>query len=355
MNLVRLQPQSKGGGSDIKPYEVQFTCDSGYIGQTMTMTYKGTESVDSVSDTVGSDGKLTLYPMHSGTWECDCYSTVRQSTMKKNIDLNYWGVTNVSFEDTPNGATVTPINDVQIWLHCANIWDKSYTTITEVLSDTTTLNTLLSDNNASDYLVRSTTFSTSICSSETAMQYIGLNNNCANKLLSDNTWCTAICNSTFFEKILNVKVPTLSTYTASTGETSFGNDYIGSLSYPSYFAFDGIQSVRNSWICANNARDNYIGIDFKKNVSISKVELVLLQGGSSNMSPFTMTLQGFNGTTWENIETLPTISAVGTYNFPISKLSNYQKVRLHTTDYLVYNSQWSWNFTKVQFYGREVA
>ena len=144
MALLYRMGSGNGSGGDLKPYIVQFTCDSGYIGQTLTMTYKGTphagETVDNVSGTVvldGTDGKgkLTLYPMHSGNWECSCYSSVIGTTMKKTIELSYWGTTNVEFNDTPDGATVTPTDDVQTWLHCANIWNKSYTTISEVFDN----------------------------------------------------------------------------------------------------------------------------------------------------------------------------------------------------------------------------
>ena len=73
MALLYRMGTGNGSGGDLKPYIVQFTCDSGYIGQTLTMTYKGTphagETVDNVSGTVGSDGTLTLYPMHDGLWK----------------------------------------------------------------------------------------------------------------------------------------------------------------------------------------------------------------------------------------------------------------------------------------------
>ena len=226
MSLLYRMGTGNGSGGDLKPYIVQFTCDSGYIGQTLTMTYKGTphagETVDNVSGTVASDGALTLYPMHSGNWECSCYSSVTGITMKKTIELSYWGTTNVSFEDTPNGATVTPTDDVQTWLHCADVWNKSYTTISEVVADTTTLNTLIANENANDYLVRSTTFATDICSNESAMTYIGLNDYCANKLSADSTWLKAICSTseTLLKKVLNVYVPRMTSNTAPSGEAS---------------------------------------------------------------------------------------------------------------------------------------
>lgn len=62
----------------------------------------------------------------------------------------------VTLTYVPDGSTVLPTDDIQIWLNCADIYDKTtYTTLSDVLSDTTTLSTLIADNNAVDYMVRS--------------------------------------------------------------------------------------------------------------------------------------------------------------------------------------------------------
>ena len=53
----------------------------------------------------------------------------------------------------PEGSTVTPTDDIQTWLACASITDKTYTTLNEVLADSTTLLALMSNNNAADYLL----------------------------------------------------------------------------------------------------------------------------------------------------------------------------------------------------------
>lgn len=283
MALLYRMGTGNGSGGDLKPYIVQFTCDSGYIGQTLTMTYKGTphagETVDNVSGTVVLDstdgkGKLTLYPMHSGNWECSCYSSVTGITMKKTIELSYWGTTNVSFEDTPNGATVTPTDDVQTWLKCANIWDKTdLTTIDDVIADTTTLNILISDNNASDYLARSTTWTSDVCSNESAMTYIGLNDYCANKLLSDSTWLEAICNSAYFEKVLNALVLPMTSNTKPSGyEASSSSDY--STNNLPYMAFDGITGSNSEW-ASSFEHNSYIQIKIKdaKVIKLIKIDM----------------------------------------------------------------------------------
>ena len=352
MSLLYRMGTGNGSGGDLKPYIVQFTCDSGYIGQTLTMTYKGTphagETVDNVSGTVASDGTLTLYPMHSGNWECSCYSSVTGTTMKKTIELSYWGTTNVEFNDIPDGATFTPTDDVQTWLHCANIWNKSYTTISEVVADITTLNILISDNNASDYLARSTTWASDVCSNESAMTYIGNNNYCANKLLDNDTWLTAICNSTYFEKVLNVKVPTMTSNTTPSGEAVASSQY--DTSYGPYKAFDGDTSTLaapglNNSIC-------WLGYYFPSNVRVNRTGLKNRTQGSCRVKKFT--LQAFDGIEWKNISDSienPTGDALNFFN--VSNSIYYNKYRILIAE--VENSEFWANVATLQFYGREEA
>ena len=339
------------GGSDIKPYTVNFECANGYIGQTLTMTYQGTphagEVVDNVSGTVGSDGTLTLYPMHSGIWECSCYSSVTGETMTKTIDLSYWGVQpTVTFEDIPNGATVTPTDDVQTWLHCADVWNKSYTTISEVVADTTTLNTLIANENANDYLVRSTTFATDLCSNESAMTYIGLNDYCANKLLADSTWLEAICNSAYFEKVLNVKVPTMkSNTTRADGVTPSGVCKDNESSSRAYIAFDGNDTTE---LDLSNQVGSYFQYMFPKPVRVNKVRIYNM--GSEEYC-VRASKDGSNSS-WVNLyDGITRVDMEQKLNIPNNEY--YKYYRLYQTKKLSGNT-YNWIMT-LQFYGREEA
>ena len=347
MSLLYRMGTGNGSGGDLKPYIVQFTCDSGYIGQTLTMTYKGTphagETVDNVSGTVASDGTLTLYPMHSGNWECSCYSSVTGTTMKKTIELSYWGTTNVEFNDTPNGATVTPTDDVQTWLHCANVWNKSYTTISEVVADTTTLNTLIANENANDYLVRSTTFATDICSNESAMTYIGLNDYCANKLLADSTWLETICSTeeTLLKKVLKVFVPTLTSNTGSDGGVASASSEYDS-HRKVYMAFD--DATGSSWCSRTQNVGEWIQYDFKKNVKISY--MVLKEADSLRFSEMKISGSNDNGANFTDIITITTTSKDVEKAFINNEA--YQIYRLTSTKTKSYTA-----ILDLQFYGRE--
>ena len=352
MALLYRMGTGNGSGGDLKPYIVQFICDSGYIGQTLTMTYKGTlhagETVDDVSGTVvldGTDGKgkLTLYPMHSGNWECSCYSSVTGTTMKKTIELLYWGTTNVEFNDIPDGATVTPTDDVQTWLHCANIWNKSYTTISEVVADTTTLNTLIANENATDYLVRSTTFATDICSNESAMTYIGLNDYCANKLLADSTWLETICNAEekLLKKVLTIFVPRL------TDNTNVEYQSIRS-DAPPWKAFDEDDSTLGQGSSGATTSGAYLGYNFNTNCCVKCVRCKNANGATN-----TMVLEGYDGSNWEPIgEDFNITANDGKVVKVFNHSKSYTKYRLYQKSATAVNSM---QFYTIQFYGREEA
>ena len=348
MALLYRMGTGNGSGSDIKPYTVNFNCASGYVGQILTMHYLGTEIVEDVSGTVASDGTLTLYPMHSGNWECSCYSSVTGTTMKKTIDLSYWGVhPTVTFEDKPNGATVTPTDDVQTWLHCANVFNKSYTTISEVVADTTTLNTLIANENANDYLVRSTTWASDICSNELAMTYIGNNNYCANKLLDNGTWLTAICNSTYFEKVLNFKVPTMISYTEPEGEVSASKEWTGSTL--AYKAFDN--NYDDYW-ASGSTIPAWIQYKFKAK---NKVKMIVFALGDKNWAMKDCILQGSNdGVSFTDIKSFTNTETTGKKDVTVI-CSDNTKAYLYYRLYISTASNSGSTLSKLQFYGREEA
>lgn len=154
--------------------------------------------------------------------------------------LNWYQIFGKS--NIPDGTTVLPTDDIQILLHCADIWNKSYTTLNELLADTDTLLAVINSENAVNYLVRSTTWASGVCADSTAMSYIGQNNYAANTLLDDATWCNAICNSEYFESVLNVKVPAMTSATAPEGEVSARGSYGSQVPY---MAFDN--NTNTAW------------------------------------------------------------------------------------------------------------
>lgn len=215
MALLYRMGTGNGSGGDLKPFIVNFTCHSGFIGKTVTMEFQGTphagETVDDVSGTVASDGTLTLYPMHDGLWKYYATSDV-SGYLEGTIALEKWGNYPVELKDIPNGATVTPIDDVQTWLHCANIWDKpTITSVTDI--DEVTYNILFSSDNANDYLFRTdnTTIISDIVSCESAYTVLSSAtfDTLVDRMLTNDVWFNAIVSSeSSFGTILKGLLPT---------------------------------------------------------------------------------------------------------------------------------------------------
>lgn len=222
----------QGGGGII----LVVTCYSDFAGATITAT----DGETTLQATCPSSSPYTVefkIP-NSGSWTIS--GTASGQTGSITVVIPDSATLNPPI---PTGSTVTPVNDIQIWLHCADIWNMNYTTIEQVLADASTLQALIASNNAADYMARSTSWASSVTANSSAMAYIGANNYCADKLLANSTWCTAICNSTYFENVLNVKVPTMTSNTAPSGE-AFGSTLWSGSNH--YYAFDGVVNDVNS-------------------------------------------------------------------------------------------------------------
>ena len=247
---------------------INLTYDNAFRGLTITCVNGGT----TITKTAPISGNtMAFYPPSTGEWIISAtYSGVPYQTSATITSLAT--PVSASLQQVPNGKTVTPTDDIQKWLNCAGIFDKtSYTTLADVLADSTTLLALMSDNNAVDYLVRSTTWASGITANSTAMTDIGANNYCANTLLDDATWCDAICNSTYFESVLNVKVPTMTGDTTPSGEC-IANSYRSDRQ--PYKAFDGSDSSIYTSQDGELIENFYLGYVFPSAVKICKVKIL---------------------------------------------------------------------------------
>ena len=251
----------------------------------------------------------------------------------------------------PEGSTVTPTDDVQILLHCADIWDKSYTTLNELLADTDTLLAVINSENAVNYLVRSTTWASGVCADSTAMSYIGLNNYCANTLLADATWCEAICNSEYFESVLNVKVPTMTGATTPSGEAFAMSADTPNQCYP-WKAFD--KNTSTHWYSQWNVNptNGYIGYKFTSAVKCVAMHYVC-SDIAANHKPLGVKVQGSN----DNVTYTDLASATWVKDnnpewvYFSDNTSTYQYYRMLISGGTTTNQQAG--ATELQFYGRE--
>ena len=176
-------------------------------------------------------------------------------------------IRNLISSTVPDGKTVTPTDDISIWLACGGR-SETYTTLSQVLADSTCTAALMADDNAVDYLVRSTTWASSITGDEDAMDEIGANNYCADQLLGDSTWNTAICNSVYFESVLNLKVPVMTSNTTPSG-SCYGSPAAAS-GFEFYKAFDENNSTYYSGGTDIKPGD-FLGYNFQRDVNCRKV------------------------------------------------------------------------------------
>ena len=180
----------------------------------------------------------------------------------------------------PDGRTVEPTDDIQIWLHCANIWDKTYTTLAEVLADTDTLSALISSNNAVDYMVRST------------------------------TWAVA-----------TALVPKMTSNTTPSGE-AFGNERYANTAY---IAFD---RDTTNYAQINNYT-GYLGYRFPNPVTVGKIyvngystsQIGTVEATSDNVT--WETICNFNNATGENTKSVNSLSEYSAFRINLSMSGNY--------------------------------
>ena len=415
--------------------------------------------------------------------------------------LNWYQIFGKS--NIPDGRTVLPTDDIQIWLNCADIWDKAYTTLAEVLADTDTLLALITSNNAVDYMVRSTTwavatalvpkmtsdttpsgvasastvyqsnsaykafdgndstkwecgfissdlypyvqydfgsnvevgkikvfekgssgnafvyghkieystdnvtftevasgesssitssqsynvdetlnvasgryfrfrtwrtnqehfsgadiytlqyYSPSLTDSATAMAYIGQNNYCANTLLADATWKNTICNSTYFESVLNVKVPAMTSNTTPEGEVRVNN--IEGAHY-AYLAYD--ENHNTFW--SANARQTTAGVsaygwseyNFGKSVYIAMAHIYTVSAVIRNLE-VQISDDGVTYTKVQDYTSASTTTAVEVFQKVIMDTHNEANIwRLYYNVYHPADGFWP-NANTIQFYGRK--
>lgn len=305
-------------------------------GKTVTATKGG----DTYTATEVSTGQYEVSVDSAGTW------TISDGTLSDTVTVTAQTTYYVTLSAIPDGSTVLPTDDVQVLLNCADIWDKAYTTIAQLLADTTSLMTVISDNNAIDYLVRSTTFASSVTADSSAMTYIGLSNYASNTLLADSTWRTAICNSAYFESVLNVKVPTMTSNTTPEGVVSATSNYDAS-TVP-YKAFDGNNTT--NWASSLNASNQRLMYQFPTARKILLVKMKIPYDQGFRVSQFTIKASndGINFDTLQDLTTLPNVNDPD-HQYVISPAQDYLHYALDNMNTYRYTV----SITELQFYGRK--
>lgn len=188
-----------------------------------------------------------------------------------------------------------------------------------------------------------------VTENQSAMSYIGLNNYCANTLLADADWRDGICDSEYFENVLNVKVPTMTSDTTPSGICSASTSYSGT--YP-YHAFDNNATTR--WISnVSSTNDNsYIGYDFgsDKKIVMAKIDFRCPNSTSSTLN-YKIDASNGNVVIKDNLS----ITMIGTdthypTNIIFGSLAEYSDFRIFKKSS---NTNLRLSIWDIQFYGRE--
>lgn len=252
-------------------------------GKTVTATKGG----DTYTATEVSTGTYEVSVDSAGTW------TISDGTLSDTVSVVSQTTYYVTLSSVPDGKTVTPTDDVSIWLQCGQR-SENYTTLAEVLADSTCLSALMSDNNAVDYLVRSTTWAG-----------IGL-------------------------------VPTMTSNTTPSGVCSASTEY--SANNQAYKTFDGSTESGDYWLPNSNATNNYIQYHFTKPVVVTKMSAVFrVTAGGVSSSTFTIkgSNDGFTSDT-HDIDTFTVNRSTTTLQINVDKtISNstaYQDIRIFCAD-----------------------
>lgn len=215
---------------------------------------------------------ITCVEVSSGVYEAsfDEYGTwtVNNVTLGYTRSFTVDAVKIYALSFIPDGRTITPTDDVQTLLHCAGIFDKGYTVLSQLIADSASLYTVLTTDNAIDYLVRSTTFVPGITGNSTAMTYIGSHDYSATTLLANATWESAIVNSTYFANVLNDTIPAMTSDSTPAG-TCFTN--FAEAGHEAYKAFDGDNSTWWSNYRTNVTFPAQVGYEYTAPVTIYKV------------------------------------------------------------------------------------
>lgn len=314
-----------------------YTVDDSHFHADITVTYPtgGTCSCSqSGQTTLYATGSPYTFTVHvAGTWTITV--SANGQTFTEDVVITESGQTETA--SLPVGSTITPTDDVPTLIACAFIGDSEITTFSDLLADSTTLSAVINSTNAIDYLVRSTTFASSVKTDSTAMSYIGLNNYAANTLLANSTWCQAIRDSSYFESVLNLKIPTMTSNTSPSGQA-----FASSNNSTAYKVFDGDDS--STWTSTEVSMTyNTVGYKFPTKKKICKVFYKLNQ--KSNF-----TLQGSNnGSNYTDIISGTTTSMATKYNRSFD-LVEYQYYRLYNSASVAGYPQ---SVYTIQLYGRE--
>ena len=185
-----------------------------------------------------------------------------------------------------------------------------------------------------------------------AMMRLGKYDYACDALLSDSTWASTIVNSTYFESVLNVSVPKMTSNTTPEGTVSASSVYSSADGYAAYHAFD--KNKTTSWYSAN-WNEQWVEYEFPKAMCIKAYAFFSSPNYYSN--GWNISLKASNDhATWDTLDTQTNLTNSDTLILDVSSNENsYKYYRLYVD--IVNPGQYNVSSLAaiVQFYGRYEA
>ena len=322
------------------------------ISANSTTLYNRQITVKKNSSTVGmttfdSTGHATFSVHSVGTYNISATDSL-STTYEVDVDVTEETTYIVELGSEIDG-TVKPTDNIATWLKCANIEDPSITTLADVLANRSLFETLIANSNACNYMARSTTWSISnagIVNSQDAMSLIGKYDYCSNALLSNATWADAICNSEYFEEVLNVKVPTMTSNTTPSGEVIKSSENSNNPAWNVFNGYDGAWHTSNK---ASTFSNIYVGYKFVNPINVRRY--VIKSGDKAQTVKYK--IQGSNdATTWIDLTAENTVVNDYSVDETIDNNSYYLYYRMLITSQKFTVNKFGGIVNELQFYGR---
>ena len=296
--------------------EIQLNYDDEFRGQTISFS-DGTHSPSPAITLPGApDNDISIFVpcAYSGNWTMTCVDPVSGDTFPSAPNPipvpSTADIVRVHLFVIPDGKTVTPTDSIETWLLCANIKEKTYTTLEEVLDDPETLIKLMASDNAVDYMVRS------------------------------KTWIKYYTNPSMTSNVLPVV-------------DHFGGKVIGQTAYSAdgydWYGFDMVNGADNP-STAPDATHHYVGLQASSGQWVGyefdtpeTVKKVTFNQSSLSVVKIQSSTDGIN---WNDETGEVTTSASNTINVDTDTVAKYWRILAITANN--YGHIW-----KIQFYGPE--
>lgn len=326
-----------------------YTVDDSHFHATVTVKYPAgaTCRLQSADETLYATGSPYTFTVH----HAETYTITVTYNQRIYTDTVTFTTEGQSFSKTLPTPSDADANDINFWLWFGDV-SGSYSSLADILADSTALATLMASTDAVDYLVRCTNWISDICGNQSAMSYIGLNNYCANTLLADSDWFEGICDSVYVDSVLNVKIPTMTSNTTPSGEC-YATQGASTGSLALWKMFDNDNSTNAEQPCRVG---QIVGYKFPS----SKKVLALVFGGLGWQNNNQFKINSFkivasnDASTWEELsDTIDNTSYSAVTDRQIETFANNNSYLYYGLKTVSQADNTYIQATSIQFYGRE--